>query len=35
MMYKANVALYSEIRTKHSTQSKHHVEFSNVKPGGT
>jgi len=26
-MYKAKVALYAEIRTKHSTQSEHHVEF--------
>jgi len=34
-MYKANVAVYSEIRTKHSMQSEHHVEFLNVKPGGT
>ena len=35
MTYKAKVAVYSEIRKKHSTQSKHHVEFLNVKPGGT
>jgi len=34
-MYKAKVAVYSEIRTKPSTQSKHPVEFLNVKPGGT
>ena len=34
MMYKAKVAVCSEIRTKHSTQSKHHVEIFNVKPGG-
>jgi hypothetical protein len=27
MMYKAKVAVRSEIRTKHSTQSEHHVEF--------
>jgi len=27
MLYKANSAVSSEIRTKHSTQSKHHVEF--------
>jgi len=27
MMYKAKVAVCSEIRTKHSTQSEHHVEF--------
>jgi hypothetical protein len=24
-----------EIITKHTTQSEHHVEFFNVKPGGT
>jgi len=35
MMYKAKVAVCSEIRTKPSTQSEHHVEFLNVKPGGT
>jgi len=35
MMYKAKVAVRSEIRTKHSTQSEHHVECLNVKPGGT
>jgi hypothetical protein len=35
MMYKANVAVCSEICTKHSTQSEHHVEFLNIKPGGT
>jgi hypothetical protein len=35
MMYKANVAVCFEIPTKHSTQSEHHVEFFNVKPGGT
>jgi hypothetical protein len=34
MMYKAEVAVCSEIRTKHSTQSKQHVELLNVKPGG-
>ena len=33
MMNKAKVAVSSEIRTKHSTQSEHHVEFLNVKPG--
>jgi len=27
MTYTTKVALCSEIRTKHSTQSKHHVEF--------
>ena len=30
MMYKAKVAVRSEILTKHSTQSQHHVEFLNV-----
>ena len=35
MMYKARVAVCSEIRTKHSTQGENHVEFFNVKPGGT
>jgi len=34
MMYKAKVAVCSEIRTKRSTQSEHNVEFFNVKPGG-
>jgi hypothetical protein len=33
-MYKAKVAVCSEIRTKHYTQSEHLVEFLNVKPGG-
>jgi len=27
MTYKAKVAVCSEIRRKHSTQSEHHVEF--------
>ena len=35
MMYKAKVAVCSDIHTKHSTQGKGHVEFFNVKPGGT
>ena len=35
MTYKAKVAVCSEIRTKHSTQSEHHVEFLNFQPGGT
>jgi hypothetical protein len=35
MKYTAKVAVCSEIRTKHSTQSEHHVEFLNIKPGGT
>jgi hypothetical protein len=34
MTYKAQAAVCSEIRTKHSTQSKNHVQFLNVKPGG-
>jgi len=34
-MYKGKVAVCSEIRTKHSKQCEHHVEFLNVKPGGT
>jgi hypothetical protein len=32
MMYKAKVAVCSEIRTKQSTQSEHHVKFLNVNP---
>jgi len=35
MLYTVKVAVCSEIRKKHSTQSKHHVEMSNVKRGGT
>jgi len=35
MMHKAKAALCFEIRTKHSTQSVHHVEILNFKPGGT
>jgi len=35
MMYKAKVAVCSEICTKHSTQSERHAEFLNVEPGGT
>ena len=35
MTYKAKVAVCSEIRTKHSTQKEHHVEFLNSKLGGT
>jgi len=34
MMYTAGVAVCYEIRTKHWTQSEHHVECLNVKPGG-
>ena len=32
MMYKAKVAVCSEIHTKHSTQSEHHEQFLNFKP---
>ena len=32
MLYKTKVAVCSDIRTKHSTQSERHVEFLNVKP---
>jgi hypothetical protein len=35
MTYKEKADVCSEIRKKHSTQSEHHVEFFNVKPGGT
>jgi hypothetical protein len=35
MTYKTKVAVFYEVRTKHSTQSEHHVEFLNVKPGDT
>ena len=35
MMYKAKVAVSSEIRTKLSTQTEHNVEFLNVEPGAT
>ena len=31
MMHKAKVAVCSDIRTKHSTQSDPHVEFLSVK----
>jgi len=34
-MYKAKVAVCSEIRTKRSTQREHHVEFLYVKLAGT
>ena len=34
-MHKAKVAVCSQIRTKHSKQSEHHVEILNGKPGGT
>jgi len=35
MMFKAKATVCGEIRTKQSTQSEHHVEFLNVKHGGT
>jgi hypothetical protein len=35
MIYKTNVAVCFETRTKHSTQSENLIEFFNVKPGGT
>jgi hypothetical protein len=35
MMYKVKVAVCSEIRINHSKQYEPHVEFFNVKPGGT
>jgi len=35
MLYKTKIAVCFELRTKQSTQSEHHIEFLNVKPGGT
>jgi hypothetical protein len=35
MMYKAKVAVCSDIRTKHSVQGERHVEFFKFKPVGT
>jgi len=35
MTYKAKATACSDIRTKCSTQNEHHVEFFNVKSGGT
>jgi len=35
MMYTAKATVFSEIRTKHSTQSEDHVEYSIVTPSGT
>ena len=35
MLYKAKVAVCSDIRTKHSKQSEHHVELFNVNPLST
>jgi len=34
-MYEAKVAVCSAIHTKHLTQSEHHIEILNFKPGGT
>jgi len=34
-MYTAKVTVCFEIRTKLSTQRERHVEFFNIKPGGT
>jgi hypothetical protein len=33
-MYTAKASVFSQIHTKHSTQSEHHVEFLNIKRGG-
>jgi len=33
MTYKAKVAVCSDVCTKCSTQSEHHAELLNVKPG--
>jgi len=33
-MYKVKAAVCSEIRTKHSKQSEHHVEFLKFRDGG-
>ena len=35
MTYKAKVAVRSDIRTQRSTQRERHIEFLNVKHGGT
>jgi len=35
MTYAAKAAVCSEVRTKHSKPSEHHVEILDVKPGGT
>ena len=35
MTYKAKVAVCSDIRTKHSTQSERQVEFLNATTDGT
>jgi hypothetical protein len=35
MMHKTKVAVISEIPKNTQQKSEHHVEFLNVKPGGT
>ena len=35
MIITGKAAVCSEIRKNHSTQREHHVEFLNIKPGGT
>ena len=35
MLYNAKIALCSDIRTKHSMHIERHVEFLNIKPGGS
>jgi hypothetical protein len=35
MTYTSKVAVFSEIRTKHPTHSKDHVECLDVEPSGT
>ena len=35
MLYKAKVVVSSDTHKKHSKLNEHHVEFLNVKPGGT
>ena len=35
MTYRAKAVVCVEIRTKYSTQSEQHVEFLDVKPGGS
>jgi hypothetical protein len=35
MLYSEVIAVCSDFRTKHSTQSEHHIGFLSVKHGGT
>jgi hypothetical protein len=35
MMYRAKVAVCSQILTKHSLQNEQHLEFLHTQPGGT